>query len=279
MTTRQASSPKDVAKLLKAGPIAIIRDEDGVDLAVTILHKRALGFPNIVVLGHTPTPEDMGSIFLHAAPSAETHHLINDLIDELAGHWIYLGQNAEYLYFPFCEGRSISDAVQFIEEERRQSVFCTTVDLYPAQIDRAAPVWTADGAHFDGSGYFSNDRYDGADQLERQIDVFGGLKWRYAEHIEWTRQRIDRIAFFKAQKGLRLDGSGLFNEPELNTVTCPWHHSMTFCVASFRVAKSLVNNPGSTYEIETFMWDRSVRFERTSQQLLNLGLMEPGQWF
>jgi len=76
-----------------------------------------------------------------------------------------------------------------------------------------------------------------------------------------------------------MDARGLFNDPEMNTIACPWHHNMTFCVASFRVAKSLINNPGSTYEIDSFMWDQSTRFEWTAQQIMNHGLMEPGQWF
>jgi hypothetical protein len=45
------------------------------------------------------------------------------------------------------------------------------------------------------------------------------------------------------------------------------------------VAKALKRNPGSTYDIPTFRWDNSVPFEWSSRQLMDLGLMEPGQWF
>jgi len=279
MTERRATAPQDLAKHLISGPIAILRDEDGVDLTPTIAHKRSLGFGNILVLGRTPPALDQDAIFMPADPSVGTTDLVNSLMDVLADRWVYWGHNAEYLYFPFCEGRSISDAAQFIEEERRAAVFCTTVDLYQPDLAGASDSWSKDAAHFDADGYFSKDRYDGPVKLDRQINVFGGLKWRYAEHIEWSRQRIDRIAFFKARQGLRLNADGLCNDPEMNTIACPWHHNMTFCIASYRVAKSLINNPGSTYEIETFMWDRSVKFDWTAQQLLELGLMEPGQWF
>ena len=278
MNKQQSVSSTTITQNLKSGPVAIIRDEDGVDLSPTLTHLRKIGFANIVVMG-LKAPVEPDVLFMEIEPSAETFELINSLIVPLSGRWIYYAHNAEYLYFPFCEGRSISDVAQFVEEERRESVFCTTVDLYPSQIDRNELILHSEDAHFDEEGYFSRDRFDGADKLERQIDVFGGLKWRYAEHIEWTRQRIDRIAFFKAKAGLQLDNNGLFNEPEMNTITCPWHHNLTFCVASFRVAKSLLNNPGSTYEIETFMWDRSAKFDWTSQQLMDRGLMEPGQWF
>jgi hypothetical protein len=54
---------------------------------------------------------------------------------------------------------------------------------------------------------------------------------------------------------------------------------MTAAVCSFRTAKAPKRNPGSTYEINTFMWHNSAPFEWHSQQLLDLGLIEPGQWF
>jgi len=202
MNKQQSVSSTNITQFLKSGPVAIIRDEDGVDLSPTLTHLRKIGFANIVVMG-LKAPVEPDVLFMEIEPSAETFELINSLIVPLSGRWIYYAHNAEYLYFPFCEGRSISDVAQFVEEERRESVFSTTVDLYPSQIDRNELILHSEDAHFDEEGYFSRDRFDGADKLERQIDVFGGLKWRYAEHIEWTRQRIDRIAFFKAKAGLR----------------------------------------------------------------------------
>jgi len=50
-------------------------------------------------------------------------------------------------------------------------------------------------------------------------------------------------------------------------------------VVSFRTAKALKANPGSTFEIDDFRWHNSTPFEWHSRQLLDLGLMEPGQWF
>jgi hypothetical protein len=48
---------------------------------------------------------------------------------------------------------------------------------------------------------------------------------------------------------------------------------------SFRTAKALRSNAGSMFDIRDFRWHNSVRFEWHSQQLMDLGLMEPGQWF
>jgi len=70
-----------------------------------------------------------------------------------------------------------------------------------------------------------------------------------------------------------------FNFEEYNTYSCPWHNNLTASVASFRAAKALKSNAGSKYDIPTFMWHNSVPFEWHSKQLLDFGLMEPGQWF
>jgi hypothetical protein len=43
--------------------------------------------------------------------------------------------------------------------------------------------------------------------------------------------------------------------------------------------QSLKENPGSSFDIETFKWHNSAPFEWHSRQLNDLGLMEPGQWF
>jgi hypothetical protein len=65
----------------------------------------------------------------------------------------------------------------------------------------------------------------------------------------------------------------------MNTYSCEWHNNLTAAVCSFRAAKALTTNPGSTHAIKSFHWHNSIPFEWHSRQLLDLGLMEPGQWF
>jgi len=79
--------------------------------------------------------------------------------------------------------------------------------------------------------------------------------------------------------GLRLRADHRFSDEEYNTYACPWHNNLTAAIASFRTAKALKRNPGSTFDIHTFRWHNSTPFEWTSTQLLDMGLMEPGQWF
>ena len=46
----------------------------------------------------------------------------------------------------------------------------------------------------DKSGYYALARKDAQNELEeRQLDFYGGLRWRFEEHVPALRRRIDRI--------------------------------------------------------------------------------------
>lgn len=279
MSTYFPTNVTSILAQLAPGPVAFILNEDDVELAATVDHHRRLGFENIIVLGESPTARDIAATFIPVAPFTELTEFLNQVLDVLAGRWVLALHNAEFLFFPFCENRTIRDVTQFMNEERRDAVFCTTVDIYGATIDRDAAALDFADTWFDRAGYYSTGRFDGPQRLERQIRLFGGLKWRFAEHVPWERQNIDRIALFQARPGLRFDEDGRLNDAEMNTITCPWHHNLTAAIASYRVAKSLIANPGSTYDVDGFVWDQSEKFAWTSEQLMAHGLMEPGQWF
>jgi hypothetical protein len=94
----------------------------------------------------------------------------------------------------------------------------------------------------DVSGYYALSRPDIDNHnhpKERQLDFFGGLRWRYEEHVPVARRKIDRIALFKAKEGLKLRDDHTFNDEEYNTFACPWHHNLTSAICSFRTAKAL----------------------------------------
>ena len=161
-------------------------------------------------------------------------------------------------------------------------VFLTyVVDLYAADLTTNPDAVSIEDAMLDRSGYYALGRLDPESNVphERQLDFFGGLRWRFEEHIPAARRKIDRIALFRAKPGLRLRPDFTFSDEEYNTYSCPWHHNITTAVVSFRTAKALRTNPGSRYDIHDFKWRNTVPFEWHSQQLMDLGLMEPGQWF
>ncbi|MEL6584201.1 MAG: hypothetical protein AAFQ36_10255 [Pseudomonadota bacterium] len=266
-------------------PLGLIFVEDDSEIASTIEHHRALGFANLAVVGDVTGLEDVAEQYQtpmlrrSIRTRVDLLEVLNAVIEASPGRWIFWCYNAEYFFFPYSESRRISDLTDFMTEERREHVFTYALDLYARDLYRHPNAVSCDDAHFDSSGYYSFQRFADGEALDRQFDIFGGLSWRYEEFVPWERRRIDRISLFRAKPGLLVNENLTLSEPEMNTVACQWHHNVTVAIASFRVAKSLKRNPGSTFEIESMMWRRSERFEWRSQQLLEMGFIEPGQWF
>ena len=279
---------REGAKHLAKGPNAVILVEDDVEVATTLRHHQQAGFLNVVALMPEAfdLPRDL-AVGVHrvdydtSGPEALVN-AVNQLIVAAPGQWFYYGYNAEYLFHPFCETRNVSEMLAFHTEERRDAMLTYVIDLYAEDLVAHPDAVSLDTAHMDRSGYYALARKDPDNHghpKERQLDFFGGLKWRYEEHVPQARRKIDRIALFRAKPGLRLRPDDTFNDEEYNTYACPWHHNITAAVCSFRTAKALKINAGSTEAITSFKWHNSAPFEWHSRQLLDLGLMEPGQWF
>jgi hypothetical protein len=276
-------------EVLAKGPVALIFIEDHAEIASTLAHHRKTGFRALVVF----CPE---GVSIPADEAEKAHILRYDTLGESAvaravnaiiaaardTTWFYYCYNAEYLFYPFCETRSLPEMLAFHIEERRDAMLTYVIDLYAGDLNRHPDAVALSDALLDRTGYYALARKDASkafEPKERQLDFFGGLRWRFEEHIAWTRRKIDRVALFRAQKGLTLRDDHTFNIEEYNTYACPWHHNITAAVVSFRTAKALRTNPGSMYEIQSFQWRNSVKFDWNSRQLMDLGLMEPGQWF
>jgi hypothetical protein len=273
---------------LGKGPLALVLAEDEVELDSTLSHLLASGFRDVVLLapdGVAIQPEHGARVHLVSHPVHAEGALVaavNLAIARLPGTWLHYCHNAEYLYFPFRETRRVRELLTFHAEERREAMLTYVIDLYAGDLDANSNAVSLDDAWLDRSGYYALARKDPArdwQPKERQLDFFGGLRWRFEEHIPYARRRIDRVSLFRAKPGLKLLPDFTLSDEEMNTFTCRWHHSLTAAVCSFRTAKALRTNPGSRHAIRTFRWPNSVKFDWHSQQLMDLGLMEPGQWF
>jgi hypothetical protein len=273
---------------LAKGPVAIIMAEDSVEVESAIRHHVAAGFRAVILLApdglvldlHLEVPVHVITLDVHAENALP--EAVNALMDAADGTWIYYGYNAEFLFHPFCETRNIRELIAFHVEERRDALLAYVIDLYAADLNRHPNAVSLQDAQLDRSGYYAQARKDEANDYhpkERQLDFFGGLRWRFEEYVPWTRRKIDRVALFRAKRGLRLRPDFTFADEEYNTYACPWHHNLTLAVCSFRTAKALRSNPGSKFAIQSFQWRNSMPFQWQSQQLMDLGLMEPGQWF
>ncbi len=277
------------ARLAK-GPVAIILIEDDSAVQQALAHHLRVGFNLVLAL----SPEPLPAHAVPADPKGRILNLIHDCRQPSAhvqavnaviaaapvGTWLYYGYNAEFLFYPFMENRSICEMLTFHAEERRDAMLTYVIDLYAPDLARYPDAVSLDQAMFDRAGYYSLGRRDrDGNYKERQLDFHGALRWRFEEYIPRERRRIDRIALFRTRPGLRLLPDHRMNDEEYNTFACPWHHNLTAAVASFRVAKALTRNPGSRGHINSFTWRNSQPFRWNSQQLMDFGLMEPGQWF
>ena len=272
---------------LAKGPVALIFVEDDVEIDTTLRHHIEGGFKSVVAF--MPDAFEMAADVrdvVHRVPydmsvDAALETAVNAVIEAAPDIWLFYCYNAEYLFYPFCETRTVGELIAFNAEERRDTIISFVVDLYADDLESYPNAVALERAHLDRSGYFALARNKPGTQWpeERQLDFFGGLRWRYEEHIPEASRKIDRVSLFRAAKGLQLRANHTFNEPEYNTYACEWHHNLSATVMSFRTAKALKRNPGSSFDIQSFTWHNSAPFEWHSRQLLDLGLMESGQWF
>ncbi|WP_136634521.1 hypothetical protein [Pseudooceanicola onchidii] len=286
-TTLDAFLNARLAEFTK-GPSAMIFAEDEVELDSTLRHHLKAGF-RCVVLFAPPgfkLARDLTSQVIRVDydlfKGGRIDEAVTRAIAIAPGTWLYYCYNGEYLIHPFCESRTVGEMLAFHAEERRDAMLTFVIDLYAGNLDDAPDAVTLDDAWLDKSGYYALDRLDPANSYrkkDRQLDFYGGLKWRFEEHVPYERRRIDRVSLFRAKPGLVMAPDFTFNDEEYNTISCKWHHNLTAAICSFRAAKALRRNPGSTYEIRTFRWHNSAPFDWTSDQLMALGLIEPGQWF
>jgi hypothetical protein len=280
-------SLSDLPPILR-GPLAVVLAEDEVELAATLAHNRRLGFFAQVVLlapgvrlpeaaeGVTAVQADL---FARDAVPELMSRLIAILPEETWVHWCY---NGEFLFYPQSETRPVTALLSFHAEERRDAMQAHVIDLYAADLTAHPNGVDRATAHLDRMGYFAAGRRDPANHnypKDRQLDIFGGLRWRFEEHVPAARRNIARVSLFRARKGLRMRPDFLFSDEEYNTYACPWHSNLTAAVASFRAAKALRDNPASARAVRSFMWEGSEPFRWQSHQLLDLGMMEAGQWF
>lgn len=269
------------------GPVAAIIVEDEVEIDTTIRHHAFLGFKTILCLApaEIAIPDTAAEMVTRIDCATREAGASKTILDHLMkglprDTWLYYGYNAEFLFYPFCETRSVGELLTFHTEERRRAMLTYVIDVYAGDLDAHENAVSLEDAHLDRSGYYALGRYDAeGNAAERQLEFYGGLRWRFEEHIEVPRRRIDRIALVRSDPALRFHEDHRWSEEELNTYACPWHHNLTAAIVSFRTAKALRENPASRHEIGSFRWHNSTEFEWHSQQLLDLGLMEPGQWF
>lgn len=273
------ATPAEFARSRVALPEGVI----GIVLCDSSLHAEASarrmfrqGAGCVVTLGlATPLRIDGHKTIAITSPlhEIEAHRALNTLIDALDGRWLLWHWNAEFFVFPYGETRSIADLAAFLTDERRRALYCYALDLYSRDLPRADQAPELAELNFDRLGYYAFPKEN------QQLRVFGGLGWRFQEFLPPRARQIGRTSVFRAEKGAHLGRDMMFEDPDLASVACPWHHNPTGAVMSLRRARAIMAHAAFPEVAKRLYWRGTTRFDWTSSQLLNLGLIEPGQWF
>ena len=140
---------------LAKGPVALIMVEDSTELATTMRHHQQAGFASVIAFmpDTFDLPPDLietvHRIRYDMTADAALETAVNAMIEAASGQWLYYCYNAEYLFHPFCETRSVAEMLAFHAEERRDAMLTYVVDLYAADLDRYPDAVDLDTAHLD----------------------------------------------------------------------------------------------------------------------------------
>ena len=131
----------DHARLLAKGPVALIFAEDPVEVDSTLQHHLETGFRQVLLLADDaiPVAPELEARIHRISHDVHADDAVTEAVNRIsaaapAGSWIYYCYNAEYLFFPFCETRTVRDLLAFHTEERRDAMLTYVIDLYAGDL-------------------------------------------------------------------------------------------------------------------------------------------------
>jgi hypothetical protein len=175
---------------LAKGPVALILAEDDVEVDTTLRHHLDIGFAPVILLAapQLELPAELEAkiarVDTQVFETGILQRMVNALIAAAPSTWVFYCYNAEYLFFPFLEQRKVGEMLAFQMEERREAVISYVIDIYAENLTDHPNAVSLDTAHLDKTGYYALAREDAANNWahrERQLDFFGGLRWRFEE--------------------------------------------------------------------------------------------------
>lgn len=260
---------------LPSGPVAVVLCDSPRQAQNTVARLAGQGAAVILVVGEAGPLDTGGCTLVRIAedPGRYAYRVVNTILGGLAGRWVVWLWAGEFLFFPYCETRTLPELIAFLEDERRRVLFCYALDLYGIDMPGPhQPPWELD-LDFDRTGY------QPFPQPDQGLNLYGGLGWRFEELAPDNMAQIGRSALVRADRGIALDRNWRFGDRHYDSVSCPWHHSPTGAVMTLRRTWRIMAHPGFADVCGDLIWQGSARFDWTSRQLLEDGMIEPGQWF
>ena len=183
---------KDGVPAFKKGPVALIFAEDEVELDTTIRHHLALGFKHTVVFAMPEftiaqdVEDDIIRVNYNMLIDAALETAVNAVMKAAGDIWIYYCFNSEFLFFPFCEHRTVGEMIAFNVEERRDTILSYVVDLYTGDLWVNTNAVCIEDAHLDKTGYYALARKR---PLEQRSGSPARFLWRIAVAVRRTHPR------------------------------------------------------------------------------------------
>ena len=277
-------------------------------LGAFLAHHRQLGVENYVVLDLSPdgkaasilAGEPNCAVWRPRVPGTRKAMLwLNYLRWRYGtGRWVLSLEPCEFLIFHKSETRKLRDLMEFVSGERRDHVFAIAIEMYgdrPAEQLSLAPGQRPVELlpYFDPTGYVTSEP-----GLFFHTTVRGGPQRRalYGARAP-ALNRVPLVKwrwFYNYAAGTRLLMPRRVNRPH-----APWHTTPTACLLRFaslndpatlhRAAEAesfelVKDGGGASYPVEarlrvmSLKTDISTRFTG-SEDLVEAGLLNPGQWF
>jgi Glycosyl transferase family 2 len=235
--------------------------------------------------------------------ASQVLHWLNFLRQRYAtGRWCLSLETSDLFVFYRSETRQIGDLIDFLESECRDHLYALVIEMYgdePAAMIRLEPGEDPlrKLPFFDPYGYST-----GPDPgLYRNVIVRGGVQRRALFAIEPSRSpALNRIPLAKwAKFSAYVADTRLLMPPRLNTPHSPWHSSPTACLLRFaqlngeailataaqvEAQKIIEDGGGLSYagapELRERLLKQDFSFRYTeTRDLVDCGLLNPGQWF
>lgn len=286
---------------------------DASRLAPFLRHHRGLGVKEFVFLDLSPSRDldrqldgDRACAVWRPRGTwreAQVISFLNFLRGRYAtDRWCLSVEMTDFFVFYRSESRHIRDFIDFLESESRRQVFALVIDMYGegpaaaiAGAERDDPLRAL--PYFDPLGY-TTAANPGA---FREVVVRGGVQRRARYSADPGRApALNRIPLAKWGRFCAyIADTRLLAPPRLNVPHAPWHTSPTSCLLRFALlsdddklalsesveeAALVVDDGGACYAGLAQLRQMALRrdFSReyaSSKDLVESGLLNPGQWF
>ncbi len=185
-----------------------------------------------------------------------------------AGRWCLSIDATDLFVFARCETRPLRALTDFLETEHRGHLFALVIETYA----NAAPAEATSEPLFDPCGYVTE-----APGPDGGVAVRGGPRRRTAfRTVPALSPPIDRVPLVRWRRHhAYLEGTRRLWPSRLNAPHAPWHSSPTACLLRLG---TLTPDVSAAPQRDRLCTDVSRRF-RSSDDLVECGLLNPGQWF